>query len=511
MERRLKTETGHNGVRRLRTFGLLVLPLAAMLYLGGCSKEPVDGPGHASGKVALDFSVEGLGEMLPATKEALTLNTTVRVIAYKSNSSNPATANYVADQAYCWAGTRLLPCIVDADGNITDYAVDQQMKLLPGSYDFYAVSPAIPLNDDKTTLSTAVNNGVDYAVSAKKTVTVPVQATPYGLTLNQLKRQCAQVKLYVYYGNYVNPATLTVNSVKVTGLADAVSGVTVGSDISPATSGTQSLSLAGSDFTVTGNMATQTTPWIVLPRTNATLSLELGLTLDGVEKTVTGAVTTYLGRSSFCRITAKISTESDITISVEEDWAENSGNTPTFEGTYPYVVDGKIIVLWDAFGGSVKWKLHAPWVATPIHRETSSTLNRSGLNTCSRRFEVAKAYAKGSDLESTWVNWYQAVGQRNTSYNPSGFSACADYYQDESRADRGSWRLPTAVEIDAVRWAGLEDDVTGPSINTEYFYWTATERSDDSAYQRKLSDGQSAGTVNKPKSGSARCLCIRDC
>lgn len=329
MERKQKTETGHDGVRWLRTFGLFALPAAALLLLGGCSKEPVDGPGGASGKVALEFSVEGIGEMLPVTKAALGLNTTVRVIAYKSNASNPATANYVADQAYYWNGSKLVPCTVDANGNKTADAADQVMTLLSDNYDFYAVSPAIPLNADKTTLSTAIASGVDYATTtSKKTQQIPTQTTPYVLTLNTLQRQCAQVKLVVTSsGGYVMP---TLNSVKVTGLSASVSGVTVGGDIAPASSGTQSLSLAAGDFTTSGKSLIQNPPSTVLPLNNAQLSLEYGFLVDGKQKTLTAPVWVTLEKGKLYTITATVSFESDITISVDA-WTQNSGNNPSFD------------------------------------------------------------------------------------------------------------------------------------------------------------------------------------
>lgn len=475
MERKQKTETAHDGVHWLRTFGLFVLPLAAMLNLAGCSKEPVDGPSGASGKVALDFSVEGLGEMLPATKAALTANTTVRVIAYKSNASNPAEANYAADQAYYWNGSKLVPCIVNAMGDKTDDASDRVMKLLPGNYDFYAVSPAIELNSDKTTLLTGVDNFVDYAASAKMTATVPIQAT-YALTLSELQRQCAAVRFVITAAGNVNPTTLSVNSMRVRGLGASVDNVTVGGNIAAASSvSSRYVDIYGSSFTVSGTTATQTTPWSVLPLTNATLSLELQLTLDGVRKTVTGSVGVSLEKGKSHTITAKISTETDITISVE-DWAENSGNNPNFEGTYPYVVNDWTLVVADAFGATSGMSYHSPWTTTPQHAESNCKENTSGLNTCSMKFQVAKNDAADPETSETGpMNGYLATGTYNSTFNKTRKSACFSYYEQPDKSDIGQWRLPTICEF-----RFFAD--TAVNINNRFrldrsetsYYWTST-------------------------------------
>ena len=86
-----KTRIKNKGVRARLAAGAWLF--AAVLLLGGCSKEPAEGMDGPSGQVALDFSIEGIEKMLPVTRAALATGTTVRVIAYKSGDSNPATEN----------------------------------------------------------------------------------------------------------------------------------------------------------------------------------------------------------------------------------------------------------------------------------------------------------------------------------------------------------------------------------------------------------------------------------
>lgn len=458
MERKQKTEKGHGGVRWLRKFGLFVLPAAAILSLGGCSKEVVDGPGDASGTVALDFSVEGIGEMLPATKATLASNTTVRVVAYKSNTSNPATANYVADQAYYWNGTKLVPCTVDANGNKTADAADQEMKLpSDNTYDFYAVSPALPLATDKRTLSTAVNNGMDYATTTSKTTKqIDYQTTPYALRLNTLQRQFAQVKFDV-----TSVGLTAVNSVELAGLADAVSGVTVGSALTAASSGTQSFSIGESAFTISGSTATAT--MTVLPINNAELSLTVTLTVGGVQSQATGSLgSATLEKGKSYTVTAKITTESsEFEISTGVEWTANSGNNPGFDigRTYPYVIDGNIFVSRDKYGCVNGIPLHGVMNTPSVEGAEKLFGDESGLNTVGERFQIADRYVGGTV-----------------------------HYDDRTKWCEDPWRLPTQREAQCIG----EFVRKGGVITLKYVdlkrasFWTITSSEGRDAWGRYL-------------------------
>lgn len=70
MERRQKTETGRDGVRWLRTIGLFVLPVAAILTSGGCSKEFEEGSDNpAEGQLTeITLSPETMGDVAMDTR-----------------------------------------------------------------------------------------------------------------------------------------------------------------------------------------------------------------------------------------------------------------------------------------------------------------------------------------------------------------------------------------------------------------------------------------------------------
>lgn len=471
-----KTRIKNKGVRARLAAGAWLF--AAVLLLGGCSKEPTEGMNGPSGQVALDFSIEGIEKMLPVTRAALATGTTVRVIAYKSGDSNPATENYANECAYYWNGTKLVPCMVDANGNKTADLPDWAMTLLPGTYDFYAVSPALPLAADKTKLATAIANGVDYAASDKTTGTIPIQTTPYAITLNELQRKCSRLTFVIRKEDYISSTSLSVLSLKVKGLAAAKSGVTVGGDIAPASSGTQSLDFYSYDFTVSGTTATQKTPSVVLPLSGATLSLEINLVVDGTQlkPSLQGMLSCTLEKGKAYTITATFAEIMEITLS---EWDAENGNNPDLND-YPYVSDGNTIVMQDRYGFAQGYPLHGPWTQTPIYMEETWNANTSGLNTCGQRFMVAKASAVGKEGSSVRMTWYEASGMKHSTYNSNGYLACAQYSEEPDQSDKGMWRLPTIRELQLISNMRLQKKLTAVDLFAEN-YWSATYNTDYNA------------------------------
>ena len=149
------------GVLRGATSSGLLLCMAALL--AGCSKDPAAGP--EGGVVTVSFAAPAIGQetgaqiasaasqaqngQSPGTRAALAENTTVRVVAFTAATGNPVQANYVAEQTYYMSGGKLVPCTVDDNGSFVAVAPDAKMELERGSYDFYAITPALPLNEDK--------------------------------------------------------------------------------------------------------------------------------------------------------------------------------------------------------------------------------------------------------------------------------------------------------------------------------------------------------------------------
>ena len=500
---------GNSGRRVSLTAGACLL--AAVTLLLGCSKESLDAPGGKGSPVLVEFSVAGLEDMLPAaqgtpgTKAALANNTTVRVIAYKQASGNPLQANYVANQAYYWNGSKLVPCSVDANGN-KRADVPSQMIIQAGvSYDFYAVTPALPLaEDNKAILATAVANGMDYAASVTADQTINPTTTTINLTT--LDRKMAQVTLKVRNDtSLVGSPTLTansvtVNSITVSGLPAAKSGVKPGADIAASGTGNQSKTFASTDFSTSGGTSTLKNGFCILPLSNATLNLSYDLQIDGEQKTVNGILdgaTLEKGKSYI--LTAAFDRSSKITVTIDE-WTENNRNSPDF-CMGPFVTDGKIIVNSNKYGYFMD--CHGPWASTPQHAESAWNANASGFNTAGGRFEVATSNAVGKDGSSETMTWFEASGTTDASYNPNGYSACASYSQD----GKTGWRLPTVRELRAIY--DNKAQLTSANRPSSYKYWSATERSSYSGYAWMVyfSGGDTYGVNESTK---FRVRCVRD-
>ena len=151
------------------------------------------------------------------------------------------------------------------------------------------------------------------------------------------------------------------------------------------------------------------------------------------------------------------------------------------ERVYPYIINGNTFVFKDKFGAAdpAQYPTHEPWTVTPAHSEMEWIDNASGLNTYGEKLKVAFQDAVGKDGSSETMIWYEASGETEPTYNPDGYSACREYYEETDRSDKGLWRLPTIAELKLI-FGKLnsinENDLTAvnePSFG--YHYWAATE------------------------------------
>ena len=151
---------------------------------------------------------------------------------------------------------------------------------------------------------------------------------------------------------------------------------------------------------------------------------------------------------------------------------------------YPYGIIGNTIVVVDVYGNAdpVLYPTHEPWTVTPAHAEKDWDANDSGLNTCSQMFMVAKADAKGKGGSATSITWYEASGTTHATYNPNGYSACAQYSEASDQSDKGTWRLPTVRELRLIYDMKAELAVVIPNLN----YLSVTEYDDQDRVLRVL-------------------------
>ena len=501
------------GVLRGATFSGLLLCMAALL--AGCSKDPAGEPGSPQGGVVpVSFAAPAIGQetaaqsasaasqaqngQSPATRAALAENTTVRVVAFTAATGNPVQANYVAEQTYYMSGGKLVPCTVDDNGSFVAVAPDAKMELERGSYDFYAITPALPLGSDKATVSVA--HKVDYAASATKGVTVDASKT---YTLTQLDRKCVRVTFVIKKS--ANFTELTALSVTPSGAGlsmpnlPAAQSVKMDADI-PATAGSETLTVPASAFTNT-DATTATAATVLLPLAAA----DILLTCDLTYTTATGSSR----QTSFSDTANDLALEkgkhytftltllaSDVSFTVKaESETTISDWTDVPAPAYPYVLKGIYIVSRDALGYSGE-ALHPDWTAAtmPAHNEVSAD------NALSLEFEVA-----AEDCNSTNASGVTPDSGNDQYSWDNALSACAAYSQAGTSA--GQWRLPTIKELETIY--AKKDGLTGVGSFTSRSYWSATEAS-SSIYGAWYVNFGYGDTSYYGKSNTHYVRCVRD-
>lgn len=404
--------------------------LAACLLAGGCSKDEAAEPGGGKGKVALSFTVDGFGEegfVSPAagTKAALEYQTTVRIVAYRSGME-PSQESYVTEQTYFWDRSALVPCTVDEQGANPQPVSGQSLMLEAGSYDIYALTPAIALADDKVTLAVPLSNGVDYAFS-KTTAQVPEPTLAnrnMTLTLNTLQRQCGLLSLILDVCEGYE-----LGSLSISGMPDPGS-VRLGEQLTPVSG--SSYFMFSKDQLFEGSDGSYSKEVFILPQRGDVSVVVNGL-YNGVPSTQSAKMIDIEVPSRYILLLwLKVRPEGNgnelvVTEVISDDVWDVKNMTTTGGHSYPYVLDGHTVVTNDQFGCMRDTPFHAPWWgATPAHKEPNFNTNNSRMNSVSSRFRVSK---------SVW---------RVTSSNPptNMGSTCASL----TEGGFGGWRVPTLAE-----------------------------------------------------------------
>lgn len=296
-----------------------LLTIASILLLScGCTGERMPEP-ESGERVEVSFAVPQIAvEAEPAaagddmqssvcplttraaTPENLSGNATVRIAAFKAGS-NPSAANYIKDQSYYVDNTgALAPCTVNADGSFKAADAAGRIMLIPGKYDFYTVTPALPLNAAKTGVSVAQET--DFATSVTANVTIAkTNPNPSPVTLAMLSRQASRVIVEIKKATD-NPATsIKVDpdtgdgAVVIRGLSASPRTCTIGGVLAAAVGAeANTLKLPAARFTVAADKTTSTATTYVLAKTVGTLSLAFDLEiispLDTKKQTLTGTV-----------------------------------------------------------------------------------------------------------------------------------------------------------------------------------------------------------------------------
>ena len=149
-------------MKRISEYLLLLFASSLLLGMAGCTGGLVEGQEEAGERfIELRFGRPGL-EIAPVTRSGgetspLPSGSTVRIAAYRRTGNEPDLMSVdlpmvdLSAAVPAYQGTYLvddegdlLPCVVDTDGKQT-IGASEEMTVLAGVYDFYAVSPARPL------------------------------------------------------------------------------------------------------------------------------------------------------------------------------------------------------------------------------------------------------------------------------------------------------------------------------------------------------------------------------
>ena len=419
---------------------------------------------------------------------------TVRIVAFKAGEQkNPATENFVAQQVYAVSGGSLIPGTVDADGKFT--ASDAlRMELLPGRYDFYAITPALPLHDDLTTVD--VPNGVDYAVSATLGVTVETDdyTKAFSLKLKELDRKCVRIILKVKptdRSNFITGLSLTPDGggARFSGISDTVRNACIdGAENLQDPDPDGSYTIPSTAFTAT-DATTVAASAVLLPLTSDHMKLECDLdyTLSGDaalrQTTLSADVPLTLTQGQSCLLTLSVQQAQGSAYLSVTDWTVSElrlDELGQMTEAYPYVLEGKYIVSADLWGPSTG-SFHDNWTGDnmPAH-----TVDDPDKNTVSRKLEVATANAPGG--LSSWAD---------------AMAKCASYLENGS-----GWRLPTCEELKLIYTQ--RDQLTATGIKTgPVWCWSSTETDNANAMRYTVRSGYSEVCAKTEK---LYVRCVRD-
>ncbi len=229
----------------------LLLLTSAVCLLFGCSKSD-SAPDPDDGMAAVSFDLTGIGtQVVPdgeiatdgqtsrtragATVVPLDEGVTVRVVAYQRTGTNADIANdrYVTDKTYVAVKENdaivLKSCTIADDGTVTVNA-SERMLLRFGTYDFYAITPALKL--DANHQKADVNHGVDYAASLTAAIEVVLQpgGAAQRVTLEPLDRKCTRLHFSIAR-LHQNVLKAVFNSVKLDKITKAPAAPLLGAAI----------------------------------------------------------------------------------------------------------------------------------------------------------------------------------------------------------------------------------------------------------------------------------------
>ena len=171
--------------------------------------------------------------------------------------------------------------------------------------------------------------------------------------------------------------------------------------------------------------------------------------------------------------------------------------------TYPYVLDGAIIVSKDGYSGTAG-PFHVNWTSStiPTHNETGAD------NALAEKFQVAK-----EDCNSTNVPGVTPDYSTDNYYWANAVAACAAYTQTGTTHETtaGNWRLPTRAELELIyaekgKLTGV-DDFTITLFGTPQVSATESNQNSARVWSIDFDDGR---VYSFEKASEYFVRCVRD-
>lgn len=279
---------------------------------------------------SVSFALEA--DATTRASSALAVGSTLRVIAYlrtpgqtgypDANRRDECTYKVEADGA-------LKLCAVNADGTVDAVGTPtRDMALAPGTYDFYAISPALRIYHEPTNPMVAVRHGVDFASSfTPKTVT----AGANNILLATLSRQCVKLNFKTDRQPTLPDLTkIRVQSLTLEAMTDEPVWATAGDTlVLTGNTYTSTIRIPGSAFSVPVGNADyqQTADTFCLPRLKGDFRLRASVLYNAdtmptvLETTVSG---TAFAAGSSNNLTLYFGYEK-IKVEVTNGWTDSSG------------------------------------------------------------------------------------------------------------------------------------------------------------------------------------------
>ncbi|WP_417013593.1 fimbrillin family protein [Alistipes sp.] len=466
--------------------------LAAALSLTGCGKEPAENPVGADTEIAVCASLPAVLTAEVSTKAPVDGSAQLTLFFGRSDESGAGTWGSYGASAFTASRTAGTGSRTLTFSSKQYYQANGRKTRMAGWYP----SAKSYLNG---VVSWTIDGSQDIllatAQEGSKTAAMPAFSFSHALT--QLRFFC-HAETQTAADQWGKVSAIRVLGQRKTCTYNLASGVFAFSGSSA------SMPVAGVTAKIppVGGTASQYGQEMMIePRTASyQLMLEIETEKKGTQTALLAGRSYLAGqRAEVYILMAEHSISTDIRDAVIESWEEDGTIADT---VYPFVLNGNTIVVSNEYGQADynTYPTHKIWTTTPVHREPTANTNDSGYNLVGEKLQVARVDAVDEEGNPA-MTWYRAMGIMNDPSNPTGYSACGEYSEASDQSDKGSWRLPTNLEVrligQFIRKLTSIEQLTGTD------YWTAAEQGKSFAWR-------ASGNFYVNKASSYYARCVRD-